>query len=72
MSEPTPAVATCSSEGCTRPARAAVRTMRPTRPDLHSTVFYDNRSAPKTALPYCRACTVELMISLCRTLIDAD
>jgi len=46
--------------------------MRPTRPDLHSTVFYDNRSAPKTALPYCRACTVELMISLCRTLIDAD
>jgi hypothetical protein len=50
----------------------AVKTSRPQRPTLQSTIYYDDRAAPKAALPYCKACGVALVQSLADTLVAND
>jgi len=65
----------CFTEKCLRPARAAISTRRgggAKRGEMSSTLHYDNRTAPKSATRYCRACAIELMISLGRVLINED
>lgn len=60
----------CSDHGCFKPARVAVRTTRPSRPDLQTRIYWDERVAPKTASLYCKEHGTALMVSLCNTLID--
>lgn len=62
----------CAVAGCPNQARIAIRTTWPTRADVRSTVYYDDRLAPKTATRYCRACGAELAASLVNTLADID
>lgn len=51
----------CESAGCDAEARVAIRTtrpsraeLRPSRAELRSTIWYDERAAPKAASRYCR------------------
>lgn len=60
---------TCKSKGCEKPARCAIRTQRPTRGNLNTTIYYDERTAPKTAIPYCKECGVAVITGL-NVLID--
>jgi hypothetical protein len=60
----------CSTKGCGKPARCAIKTARPKREKMYSVIHYDERTAPKSALPYCKPCAVALLKDLCDTLID--
>ena len=62
----------CVADECGSGARMAVRTLRQTRADLHTTVYYDDRSAPKAAMPYCKAHGIQLVIELAETLVSND
>lgn len=62
----------CEATDCEKDARCAIRTARPTRANLYSTVWYDDRSAPKTAVRYCHGHGVETMTQLAQALIDQD
>lgn len=62
-------MAKCATSGCEEDARMAIRTTRPTRPGLQSTVWYDDRAAPKTAAPYCKPCGKALSADLIETLV---
>lgn len=62
----------CSTEDCTNAARGAVRTTRPTRPNLKTLVWWDEREAPATAQVYCKKCMIRLLGSLADTLLDLD
>lgn len=62
----------CTSPGCERPARAAVRTTRPKRDDLRVLLYADDRTAPKTAQRYCHEHTAQLMADLVTALVDVD
>lgn len=63
----------CSLETCDKPARMAVTTRRDTRTrNVISTVYYDNRTAPKKAQRYCRKDGAELLKELVKTLSDED
>lgn len=64
--------ARCTATGCDRPARLAVRTTRPSRDDLRTTIYYDDRTAPRTAQRYCRQHGGETLAALVITLTDAD
>lgn len=59
-------------EPCPRPARAAIRTTRPTRADVRVTVYTDNRVAPKTASRYCHQHAQWLLRDLLGALVDGD
>ena len=61
----------CSTKNCKNQARAAVRTTRPKRDDLRTTLFYDDRVAPKGAQKLCKDCTQKLLVGLC-AVIDND
>lgn len=61
----------CSTIECPNEARCAIRTTRPSRADLRTTLYYDDRQAPKTATPYCKACAIALLPELC-AIIDND
>jgi len=63
---------TCEERGCDKPARLAIRTTRPTRANLKSTIYYDERVAPKTASRYCNEHGTHLAAELVRTLADGD
>lgn len=62
----------CSDVQCSRPGRMALRTTRPSREDLRTTIFYDDRVAPKSAQTYCREHGTELLVSLVDTLVPED
>lgn len=61
----------CATKDCPNEARCAISTTRPTRGDLRTTLYYDDRVAPKKAPRYCKACATALMPSLCE-IIDND
>jgi hypothetical protein len=61
----------CSTKDCTNQARCAIRTTRPKRDDLRTTLFYDDRVAPKAATRYCKDCAQKLLPGLC-AIIDND
>lgn len=63
--------ARCSASGCVNQARCAVSTTRTARSKLKTTLYYDDRAAPKSASRYCKACAVALLPALC-TLVDED
>jgi hypothetical protein len=65
INKPLASAQQCVTNGCTREARAAVRVTRPNL-NMQITLFPDNRTAPKTAVRYCRTCMTGLM----RELID--
>lgn len=65
-------MARCSESGCTRDARMALRTTRPTREDLRTVVFYDDRTAPRTALPYCAEHGLKTVEALLGVLVASD
>ena len=62
----------CHASGCDKPARMAIITNRPTREDLYSKVFYDNRDpkVPKKALHYCKKHGVATIAELAAVLTD--
>lgn len=64
----------CSARGCTKDARMAILTSRPTRDDLYSKVFYDDRDpmVPKKAQRYCKKCGIETITELSNTLVHSD
>lgn len=61
----------CQAKGCERPARCAIDTRRPTREKLMTTIYYDNRSAPKKAVRYCKQHGSETATGL-MALVDGD
>lgn len=50
----------------------ALRTERSPRDVLKTTVYYDNRSAPKTATRYCKAHGAEIMAGMISFATDGD
>lgn len=50
----------------------ALRTTRPTREDLRTVVFYDDRTAPRTALPYCAKHGLKTVEALLYVLVTSD
>lgn len=50
----------------------AVRTLRPTRPELKSVIWYDDRTAPRTAQRYCRKHGYEVVVAMMNTLVSED
>jgi hypothetical protein len=60
----------CQATGCEREARMAIDTVR--NPVLKSTVYFDDREAPKKAVRYCKACGVPLVHDLAQTLVQND
>jgi hypothetical protein len=63
---------TITCHECSRPARAAIRTTRPSRAGLRVTLYPDDRSAPGPATRYCHEHAVQLMHDLTATLVDGD
>lgn len=63
---------TCSQGACTRQARLAVTTSRPSRGTIWTKVWWDNRTAPPTADRFCKKHGIELLKSLTETLCDMD
>ncbi len=55
---------------CGKPARCGITSTRPTRGNIKSTMFYDEREAPKTASLYCKEHGIEVISALARVLID--
>lgn len=62
----------CTHPGCTKPARMAVRTTRPTREDLRSMIHFDDRAAPKTAQRYCKQHGTAVIAELIKALVSED
>ena len=58
----------CQSVGCKNEARAAVHTGM----NGKTSMYIDNREAPKTATRYCKGHTVALVAALANDLIDED
>lgn len=61
----------CQAEGCDMDARCAIKTARPTRGDLQSTLYCDDRSAPKTATRYCKKHGTEVITGM-MLFVDGD
>lgn len=56
---------------CGKPARCAIRTTRSRdRTRMQTTIHYDERTAPKNAVPYCKEHGVQTMKELAEVLID--
>lgn len=62
----------CITKDCGKPARCAIRTTRPSRPDIRVTIYTDNRHAPKSASRYCQGCAIPLASGLVQALVDGD
>lgn len=62
----------CTHDPCNKPGRLALRTTRPTREDLRTMIYFDDRTAPKTAQPYCREHGAALVADLIQTLVAED
>lgn len=60
----------CTARECDQPARCAIKIARPTRGNMYLTIYYDERTAPKTAKPYCKKHGVETVTDVSKTLID--
>lgn len=66
-------MATCDDRQCERPARMAIKTARPTRAKMTSTIHWDDRTAPeKGYMRYCKEHGKALLASLADVLIDID
>lgn len=62
----------CEADDCTREARMAIRTLRPTRLGLESRIYYDDRGAPKAAARYCKEHGQEIESALSDMLVAKD
>lgn len=62
----------CSDRDCQREALMAIRTTRPTRAELKSTVWYEESAAPKAAERFCREHGAELIANLVCVLVPPD
>jgi hypothetical protein len=62
----------CSYPDCENQARLAIRTTRPHRRELKSVVWYDDRTAPKTASRYCRKHAIHLATELIFSMSHED
>lgn len=62
----------CGTSGCKRPARMAISTSRPSRENVWSRVWYDDRTAPASASRYCRTHGIEVLTQLAQALVDED
>lgn len=58
----------CATRDCPRPSRLAIQTWTSGK----STIWYDDRDAPKAAARYCRTHGAELASGLVLTLVDED
>lgn len=63
---------TTKAGACGKPARCAISTTRPTRANLKSTIYYDDREAPAKATRYCHEHGVETVTALAKAMIDGD
>lgn len=63
---------TCSLSGCEAEARMAISTKRPRRAKIVTTVWWDDRTAPKAAQRYCRHHGGGLLADLARMLTHPD
>lgn len=62
----------CSTSGCDQAARMAIRTTLAPRAKMTTTVWWDDRTAPKIAPRYCRNHGGLLLAGLVPVLVDAD
>lgn len=60
----------CQDSRCDKPARVGIRTTRPSRAGLKTTVHWDERIAPKTASLYCKDHGQALLVELAKAFID--
>lgn len=58
-------------EPCTKPARMAIKTTNTKNNGVTSTLYFDNRLAPKVASRYCKAHGREIAAGLC-DIVDND
>ena len=54
------------------PASMAVRTTRAPRASLQTTIFFDDRVAPKMAVRYCKPCGARLVAGLIDAFVFGD
>ena len=69
---PTPDPDKCFVDGCKRPPRLAIETKRPARGTMYSRIYYDDRTAPKNAVRYCRMHGIRTSTELALVLTHAD
>lgn len=62
----------CRDPKCTKLSRVAIRTKRPTRDNLNTTVFFGPDAAPVTTPRYCKEHGTALMLDLMKTLLEED
>lgn len=62
----------CAYDGCSKEARAAVRTTRPRREDLRVLLYVDDRVAPQAATRYCKEHVVKLLGELAEAVVADD
>lgn len=62
----------CQAQDCDKEARCAIRTLRPNRGTLYSAFYFDDRTAPRSASPYCKAHGIEVMSGSMGMLVDGD
>jgi hypothetical protein len=61
----------CATIGCKRPPRMGLVTTRPKRDQLKTVIYFDDRTAPKTASRHCKH-GAELVRDLVSTLVETD
>ena len=64
----------CSTKGCENEARMALRTTRPTRGELKTVVWYDDRddNVPKAASRLCKEHGAQTMKEMVDLLVGED
>jgi hypothetical protein len=64
----------CQHRDCTREARAAVKTARPTRENVWTRVWWDDRvePVPRSAERLCKQHLTETLVGLANVLTDND
>lgn len=62
----------CAASDCDREARCAILTKRPNRESVVSSIYFDDRTAPRSALPYCKAHGTEIINGSISLLVDND
>lgn len=61
----------CSNSACDKPARVAIKTSRPKRELIKTTVWWDERvDVPKSAQLHCKEHGIATLNGLAMTLID--
>lgn len=62
----------CETRDCAKGARMAFATTRPTRANVWTRIWWDDREAPKSAARHCKKHGIQALAQIADVLIDLD